>query len=76
MTDDFDQDPEDISPEVEPEDEDEEFDPFSDPDYHAPNRCEDPKCLHPNCNDSDDGAGAERFPGENIWWKTNDKWRR
>ena len=28
MTDDFDQDPEDISPEVEPEDEDEEFDPF------------------------------------------------
>lgn len=79
MTDDFDQDPEE-SPEFVPAEEsedEEEFDPFSDPDYHAPNRCDNPNCLHPNCNDSDDGgAGSERFPGEDIWWKTNDKWKK
>lgn len=73
--DDFDQDPEE-SPEFVPveESEDEEFDPFSDPNYHAPNRCNDPNCWE--CDDDDDGAGSEKFPGEDIWWKTNDKWNK
>ena len=73
--DDFDQDPEE-SPEFVPEEDSEEEVPdLTDPDYHAPNRCDDPNCFHPNC-DEDDGAVSERYPGEDIWWKTNDNWKK
>ena len=79
MSDDFDQDPEE-SPEFVPEEESEvEYDEECDidsPDYHAPNRCDDPNCLHPNCDEDDGAVGSERFPGEDIWWKTNDNWKK
>lgn len=69
---DFDQDPEDRSPVVEPDDQEVEDD-LTDPDYHAPNRCDDPNCLFPQCDD-DGAVGGDKFPGEDIWWKTHDNW--
>ena len=65
---DFDQDPEDSSPEVEPDED------LTDPNYHAPNRCDNPDCCHPNC-DTDGEGMPERYPGEDIWWKTHDNWK-
>ena len=38
------------------------------PNYHAPNRCHDPKCDYPQCQDG--GAHSEEYEGERIWWKT------
>ena len=55
-----------------------EIDPQEDinsPLYHAPNACTDPLCLFPQCDD-DGGTGEDKFPGEDIWWKTNDNWKK
>jgi hypothetical protein len=67
MNDDLDQDPEDRSPElVEPEED------IDSPLYHAPNSCADPSCMFPQCSDSG-AVGRDKYPGEDIWWKTIDK---
>jgi hypothetical protein len=53
-----------------------ETDPDEDidnPEYHAPNMCKDPKCNYIQCQD-DGAVHSERFPGEDIWWKTIDNW--
>lgn len=53
-----------------------ELDPDEDinsPEYHAPNMCKDPTCDYIQCQDSG-AVGTDPYPGENIWWKTNDNW--
>lgn len=74
MTDDFDQDPEE-SPEFVPEEE--EVPNWRDLDssgYHDPSQCHDPNCGFQQCDDY--GADDEKYPGEDIWWKTNDNWKK
>lgn len=76
MTDDFDQDPEE-SPESVPEEEEEEVPNWRDLDssgYHDPSQCFDPDCGFRQCDDY--GADEEKYPGEDIWWKTNDNWKK
>ena len=77
VSDDFEQDPEDRSPEfVEPEESEVFIEPECDIDsplYHAPNACTDPNCCYPQCDD-DGAVGGDKYPGEDIWWKTIDNW--
>lgn len=38
------------------------------PNYHAPNKCHNKKCWHPNCV-IDDSPHEDDYGDSNVWWK-------